>query len=546
MQYANETLRVLEQQGESLSHASDLMSTQDYMLSRSDRILRGMSSWGGWLSNKLTSDKYEDPTSRAAIEAKERIRRSSLQSGLAAGARSSSEPASYSSGDAATASSQQLPQVPPLYTYSGGSPSLSKAADALSSYRANVLLLLKMSGGGGGAPPDDCAVLMEVCDSLHDCLLASVSDAERDYGFSKSKADEQELDVIKSCARILNSHVREVEYCGLTAKGLVPVQPHHSQSFSSSSSSSSSRAPAPPSSKAAYSSSSSSSTSSSDVRVLLERQDQEIEALSRGLTDLKDMSVAISGALHDQHVVLSNLNTLSTGLDLKQRLVIRRAARLNRRGSTHPGVFAGWCTIRALYRSDVQPNARVRYLSVAPDDTLRVTSISGTDPGAAAVVGRRRDAAVFAMYVRTEVGGTNAVAFVSALSGRYLNQNFWGSFVCTGTSFGTSEEWELMDEGSGVVGYEKPTSSFIGGGSNKRVVTRLLSASAQWGKGAFVRWSPRDDEATNAKREQSTEVSIEEGAIVVCNDADDGTDATVFGVEFIDFVSLGGGDGCDK
>ena len=546
MQYANETLQVLSQQGEQLSNASDLMSTQDYMLSRSDRILKGMGSWSGWLANKLTTETYVDPTSRAAIEAKERIRKAAYE-----GSRSSSEPPSYASGassSSSSSSSSQLSPVPPLYSYYGSSPSLIKAVDGLNSYRANVLLLLS-SCASNFPQSDGHTILMEVCDSLHDSLTTSLSDAAGDSHASESERDE--LDRLRSFARVLNAHVREVEYNGGRGSAAVSEAdrhlPNRSHSFyASESSAAASYAPTrrPP---VPSSSSSSSSSGQSSVRVLLEKQDQEIEEISRGLTNLKDMGVAISGALQDQHVVINNLNTLSTELDLKSRRVIRRAARLNRAGSNHPGVFTGWCTLKILYRSDFSssppggaPSPRVRYLTVAPDDSLRVTSISGVDPSLSAVVGRRRDDAVFAMYVRTEVGCTNAVSLVSALSGRYVGQNFWGGFACKGTAFGTSEEWELVDDETGVEGYEAPSSAILGGGgSNKRIVSRLLSASAQWGKGAFVRWKPRDDEATNTKREQESTVALEEGAIAVCSDPDDGTDATVFGVDFIDYAPLG-------
>ncbi|GMH66657.1 hypothetical protein TrRE_jg12332, partial [Triparma retinervis] len=82
-----------------------------------------------------------------------------------------------------------------------------------------------------------------------------------------------------------------------------------------------------------------------------------------------------------------------------------------------------------------------------------------------------KDAVVWGLYSRA--GGYNAVGLRAALTDRWLGQGFWGAFGASAGDFGGNEELEIDEEGR--MGRE-------GGG------TRLLSGSAGWGKGAYLRW----------------------------------------------------------
>ena len=48
---ANNTNESLENQSRQISNAQDLSTNSTYLLTKSDRILRGMGSWGGWAYN---------------------------------------------------------------------------------------------------------------------------------------------------------------------------------------------------------------------------------------------------------------------------------------------------------------------------------------------------------------------------------------------------------------------------------------------------------------------------------------------------------------
>ncbi|GMH68728.1 hypothetical protein TrRE_jg1201, partial [Triparma retinervis] len=49
----------LSAQTSQLTNARDMGDNQTYLLAKSDRILRGMGSWGGWAYNMLSSGAKE-------------------------------------------------------------------------------------------------------------------------------------------------------------------------------------------------------------------------------------------------------------------------------------------------------------------------------------------------------------------------------------------------------------------------------------------------------------------------------------------------------
>ena len=143
------------------------------------------------------------------------------------------------------------------------------------------------------------------------------------------------------------------------------------------------------------------------------------------------------------------------------------------------------------------------YLGVEAEDLVALDSMFRG--GSAS--GKPRDAAVFGFYRR---GRYNAIGLRSALTDKWLGQDFWGSIGAKSYSFDSKCEWEVDQE-------TRMSSSSDG--------TRLLCSSAGWGKGGFVRWyKPKG-------KEGGGKLSVAEGG--------EGRRPTIFFIDSVDFIPIG-------
>lgn len=110
-----------------------------------------------------------------------------------------------------------------------------------------------------------------------------------------------------------------------------------------------------------------------------------------------------------------------------------------------------------------------------------------------------RDSCVWGFYKRPRY---NCCGFRAALTDRFIGQDFWGNFKVQGHKFESKQEFEVDDE------------------TKMKEGTRLLSASAEWGKGGYLKWV-----------ENGEKKGIKVG------------EAGRFFVEMVDYVPLGGGLG---
>eukprot|EP00518_Triparma_eleuthera_P004599 CAMPEP_0182457854 /NCGR_PEP_ID=MMETSP1319-20130603/3320_1 /TAXON_ID=172717 /ORGANISM="Bolidomonas pacifica, Strain RCC208" /LENGTH=204 /DNA_ID=CAMNT_0024656399 /DNA_START=105 /DNA_END=715 /DNA_ORIENTATION=+ len=131
LETASATAAALDRQNDSLQNSLEHVRSEEYFLSKGDRLLRGMGSWSGWAYNTFVKSE-----------------KSELR-GIGAGGRRSS-----GVGGGAP------PRAAPL-EYGGGDPVCTEAVTLLRSYEANAELL-----SAAGSTPEQRGALREVCEGI--------------------------------------------------------------------------------------------------------------------------------------------------------------------------------------------------------------------------------------------------------------------------------------------------------------------------------------------------------------------------------------------
>ena len=106
----------------------------------------------------------------------------------------------------------------------------------------------------------------------------------------------------------------------------------------------------------------------------------------------------------------------------------------------------------------------------------------------------------------------NATGLKSISTGNFLGQSTFGSIVCTSRRFKGDEEWEVEEGTAG----------------------RLLSMSAGWGAGAFVKF-----DGAGMKRDGAGDWT---GAKLKVGEAKGANETATFEVERVDFMEMGNGE----
>ncbi|GMH99977.1 hypothetical protein TrST_g6175 [Triparma strigata] len=386
LQTAGATVEALDRQNDSLQHSKDLIHNEAYLLTKSDRILRGMGSWSGWAYNTFVKSESTE------------LRNSSTR-------------------NVTSVESKR---------YSGTDPLCISLLNQLNSYKVNVELM-------SSASSEQRQVLNEVCAEILDKIRGILSREEG--GDRKVVFDNVRKELMKV----------QVDY------NKVEVKDEWSELMNAD-------LPSPPVRDVDVTSSSlSADEPMSEQKQILRQQDNDLMQLSQGLETLKSISVSMNESLVEQNKTIEEIDTTTEVCNEKARRVVRRAGRLNRKaGWAKDAVFMGWYVVGL--------GGGRHFLGVEGEEIVKVEGMK--------VGGRVKDKVVWAVYRRKEY---NCVGFKAGLTDRYIGMDFWGGYSCKSTKFESKQEFEVDDE-------EKMGTDG----------TRILSASAGWGKGTFLSWEEGD------------------------------------------------------
>ena len=428
---ANEMSTTLNDQSSQLENARDLGDNQEYLLTKSDRILRGMGSWSGWAYNTFVKGEKKELRKTSVEGARRKV-------GKGGGTTTRGRKAYGNFEDQRGLVKEGLGayDVP---TNLGDTVGASKAVDALNAYAMNVRVL-----GEGGCERELRGKVLEGIWGGLERECKGVQGGERvlkegKWWRKEARGGEEWEELMRGATRgedCTNTHIRGV---GRSTTGTNAGTVGGVASLS------------PPS-----------SSSSALVQGMIQRQDEDLEFLSSGLMALKGASKNINETLGRQNELIDEIEGAVDVNNDKVRRVVRRAGRINN-GRGKGKVFKGWVTIGV----EVEGEGGGWYLRAFNE---RVGLEYGRE-GGKRERGGYKDNVVWGMYGRR--GGYNAVGFRGALTDRWIGQGFWGGFDAGGDDFGSKQEFEVDDEGK---------MGRTGGG------TRILSGNAGWGKGEFLRW----------------------------------------------------------
>jgi hypothetical protein len=175
-----------------------------------------------------------------------------------------------------------------------------------------------------------------------------------------------------------------------------------------------------------------------------QQQDKHLDLLSRNLNEMGYIAGSIHETVARQNQTIDRLDTKSESVLEKTKQVTRRADRLvqSKTWVAEKPTFVARMTIRHAESG--------KYLAVVNNDVYLVPRL-------------HPETCVWSMWKRK--GGL--LGLKNKFSDKWIGQNLLGSLVCSSSSFGRREEWEIENE-------------------KDWTKTRLLCASAGWGAGGYL------------------------------------------------------------
>ena len=420
----------LETQHESLMNADATADENLYLMDKSNRVLRGMSSWSGWFQNLVTKDVK--PPEHLNLNNSSEIR---------------------SGGTSSNANANVTLNLDDDVLNNGRYPrEVRMAVNDMNAYHGHVRMLDQIlvncdkRGNWSSADKQQMELLLPTC---HELRMASEKSLIplKNISMQSATAMYDRRNVVDIYNWLLERK-SELENLHENAEKLYRMKTNYVNGNGASSMTEISLFGNSKASSDSMSNTScmNSSPGSSETLRRIKKQEDYLNSVAPDVGDLKAMGLAISASLEQHNTLLDNIERKTDEVDDKMKIVNRKAGRLNQRYmfKREKPTFLSFVKIKFL------PTGK--YMTVDGSDSSSIT-LNSRFCG---------DASTFGMYRNQG----DAYGFQNALTKKWLGQNIWGNIACVGNSFSSREEWEI----------------------NPKTMERtyMLCASACWGNGGWI------------------------------------------------------------
>jgi len=439
-------------QGEQLQHCDDLRIRSEYVINKSNRLIRGM-TFTGWVANIFSKD-VEPPPSTLIVSS------SNSTSNSASTTRNiNSEYDKNEKGEDGVQkivvtqdiddSTNQLKLIPSQ---------LINQASLVNNYNCNVIILKQCYN----------QACLDICNDLEKKTKESLYRAYTDMNMNTSSMNVHESDEIYIDA-----------WKQLNQKFLSTQELHHGFIQNSRKAISSSKNNINNNMTQQMTHKSNSIQSNNDIIHNLamesnkksmidkyQKQEEHLNILASNMNELLHNGSSIAMSLQEQNELLDTLNDGTDELKESTKMVARKAVRVTYRSMWGLPKSDFKCTVI------IQHIPSQKYLTIEPHHNNKLTLQPIPHP----------DASVFEVHERKGGTSTNQnddknthkiIGFLNKCSRTWIGHStFMSSVVCSAKKFGRNEEWELDD---GIMH-----------------MTKILCVSANWNNGG---WLLVDEEA---------------------------------------------------
>mmetsp|Transcript_14618 Transcript_14618/g.27485 ORF Transcript_14618/g.27485 Transcript_14618/m.27485 type:complete len:491 (+) Transcript_14618:56-1528(+) len=393
---SRETLQTTVAQGEQLQHCENLQERNRYIVTKSARIIRGM-TWSGWMMNMFSKDTEPPPENRKLYN---------------------------QSDDDDDIFKLNLPQE------------IQDFASIVRNYEFNVKLLDQCDN------EHDFDTCLEICDSLRLCVQQALEDLTLSSSSSSSSQEykmmgneENNVHTTKSIKLRLQKKFIKVKQLQQSIiqqknskfKGTRQIlenneQQQQQQQESKISSSKNVVTSLNPKKIQLWA-----NTNDDVLKERILHQEEHINALQENITELLRNGISMGVSLEQQNQLLDKLDVGADELREETKMITRRADRLSHRSLWRkpPKDFQ--------YRVAFQHVTSQQFLSIEPHNKNKLSLHKTLHP----------DMSVFDIYERR---GSKLIGIQNKCTGTWLGLSLLGYVVCNSNKFGNNEEWELDDE----------------------------------------------------------------------------------------------------
>ena len=451
----------LDAQHESLMNADATADENLYSMDKSNRVLRGMSSWSGWFQNLVTKD-VKPPEHQNQNQNQNNS--SGIHSGACMNANANANAHTKLNLDDAVLNNGRYPRE------------VRMAVNDMNAYHGHVRMLDQIlvnsdkSGIWSSAEKQQMELLLPTC---HELRIASEKSLIplKNTSMQPATAVYDRRNVVDIYNWLLEQK-SELENLHENAEKRYRMKTNYVNGNGTGSMSKTSLFGTSKSSSDSMSNTPCMNNNPGNSETLrrIKKQEDYLNSVAPDVGDLKAMGLAISASLEQHNTLLDNIERKTDEVDDKMKIVNRKAGRLNQRYmfKREKPTFLSFVKIKFLPTD--------KYMTVDGSDSSSIT-LNSRFCG---------DASIFGMYRNQG----DAYGFQNALTKKWLGQNIWGNIACVGNSFSSREEWEI----------------------NPKTMERtyMLCASACWGNGGWI----------VASKNPNTKVSSESAnqTIMICGD----------------------------
>jgi hypothetical protein len=424
IQIGRETLDVTIRQGEQLRNAERIADETEYKLEKANRVLRGMTSWSGWIANKLSRDV---------------------------------EPPEYKQQPPPTGNSSTVLGPPKVYEHVPNT--CGKAAQSLQNYHANLQVLEDCE------TPEQRETCTLICNNMYlqavkeiDTVVQVGRTTTTNNSHVTTTSNKQQQQVIQNFISRLRDDLENLRNRQLvlqqlhrgmsmtTEGGVGVVKADHNRTELLGD------AKGTVGNNKSNSNTPSSASASSPIDFVTAQQDEHLDSMAKHLNELGTLASHLNTSLASHTDTLESLDEKNDSMLYKTKMVTRRADRLiqNKSWVQEKAEFVMYATI--------QHTSSNKYLSVAPnnDSTVVLSTILN-------------ERCVFGIWKRKRLLG-----FQNQYNKRWIGQSLLLSqLTCSATTFGRREEWDIDNNVDDTNNWSTHP-------------TTLLISSAGWGAGAYL------------------------------------------------------------